>query len=50
MILENELLQLALGMAQAVLLLLCAPLVTGIVKKVKAWMQNRIGSSIWQEY
>ena len=50
MILENELLQLALGMAQAVLLLLCAPLVTGIIKKVKAWMQNRIGSSIWQEY
>ena len=40
MILENELLQLALGMAQAVLLLLCAPLVTGIVKKVKAWMQK----------
>ena len=50
MILQNELLQLALGMAQAVLLLLCAPLVTGIIKKVKAWMQNRIGSSIWQEY
>ena len=37
MILENELLQLALGMAQAVLLLLCAPLVTGIVKKAVSY-------------
>ena len=48
--LQNDLLQLALGLAQAVLLLICAPLVTGIVKKVKATMQNRIGASVWQEY
>ena len=48
--LQNDLLQLALGLAQAVLLLVCAPLVTGIIKKTKATMQNRIGSSVWQEY
>lgn len=48
--LQNDLLQLALGLAQAVILLICAPLVTGIVKKVKATMQNRLGCSVWQEY
>ena len=48
--LQNDLLQLALGLAQAVLLLICAPLVTGIIKKTKATLQNRIGSSVWQEY
>ena len=35
---------------QAILMLLLAPLVSGIVKKIKAWCQNRIGSSIFQEY
>lgn len=48
--LQNDLIQLALGLAQAVALLLCAPLVTGIIKKTKALLQNRIGSSVWQEY
>ena len=48
--LQNDLIQLALGLAQAVALLLCAPLVTGIIKKMKALLQNRIGSSVWQEY
>lgn len=48
--LQNDLIQLALGLAQAVVLLLCAPLVTGIIKKTKALLQNRIGSSVWQEY
>lgn len=48
--LQNGLIQLALGLAQAVALLLCAPLVTGIIKKTKALLQNRIGSSVWQEY
>ena len=48
--LQNDLIQLALGLAQAVTLLLCAPLVTGIIKKTKALLQNRIGSSVWQEY
>ncbi len=42
--------QLALCVVQALLLLCLAPLVTGIVKKVKALLQNRIGSSIFQEY
>ena len=44
--LQNDLIQLALGLAQAVALLLCAPLVTGIIKKTKALLQNRIGSSV----
>lgn len=35
---------------QAFMMLLCAPLVSGIVKKCKAHLQNRIGSSIFQEY
>lgn len=48
--LQNDLIQLALGLAQAVALLLCAPLVTGIIKKTKALLQNRIGSNVWQEY
>ena len=32
-------------LGQAVLFLLLAPLVSGIVKKLKAFMQNRVGSS-----
>lgn len=47
---QNELLNLALCLSQAVLLLFIAPVITGIVKKGKAWMQNRVGSSIFQEY
>lgn len=38
------------ALLQAVLLLFAAPLVAGIIKKLKALMQNRIGASIWQEY
>ncbi len=41
---------LAYCLAQAIILLFLAPLVSGIVKKCKAFMQNRIGSSIFQEY
>ena len=37
-------------LGQAMILLLLAPMVSGIVKKLKAFMQNRIGSSIFQEY
>lgn len=37
-------------LAQVVMLLICAPLVAGIIKKMKAWGQNRIGASIFQEY
>lgn len=36
--------------AQVFLLLLCAPLVSGIIKKIKALLQNRMGASIFQEY
>lgn len=35
---------------QALVLLLVAPLIAGIIKKLKALLQNRIGSSILQEY
>lgn len=48
--LQNQFSNLALCLAQALLLLLIAPMITGIVKKAKAMMQNRIGSSIFQEY
>lgn len=41
---------LAYCLLQAVLLLLAAPLISGIIKKAKAMMQNRVGSSIFQEY
>lgn len=37
-------------LGQALALLLIAPLITGIVKKCKAAFQNRVGSSIFQEY
>lgn len=47
---ENVFVQFALAVVQALVLLLCAPLVTGIVKKVKALLQNRVGSSVFQEY
>ena len=47
---QNDLQSLVLCLAQALLLLLLAPMITGIVKKVKALLQNRIGSSIFQEY
>ena len=48
--LQTDLQSLVLCLAQALLLLLVAPMITGIVKKVKALLQNRIGSSIFQEY
>ena len=35
---------------QAVLLVLIAPLMSGIVSKFKAWMQNRPGADIFQPY
>lgn len=38
------------SLLQALVLLLIAPLITGIIKKLKALLQNRIGSSILQEY
>lgn len=47
---ENLLMNVAYCLGQALALLLLAPLVSGIVKKVKALLQNRVGSSIFQEY
>lgn len=38
------------SLLQALVLLLIAPLIAGIIKKLKALLQNRIGSSILQEY
>lgn len=35
---------------QVLILLFCAPLVCGIIKKIKALLQNRYGASIFQEY
>ncbi len=37
-------------LGQALALLLLAPLVAGIIKKVKAALQNRVGASVLQEY
>lgn len=47
---DQFLLELLLAVAQAIVLLLCAPLIEGIIKKVKALCQNRIGSSVLQGY
>ncbi|WP_218963487.1 respiratory chain complex I subunit 1 family protein [Anoxybacillus flavithermus] len=35
---------------QAVIIILLAPFIQGVIKKTKARMQNRIGPSIWQPY
>ncbi|MGB8481516.1 MAG: NADH-quinone oxidoreductase subunit H [Acidobacteriaceae bacterium] len=40
----------AINVLQALLLILGAPLVTGIVGKIKACMQRRQGASIWRPY
>ncbi len=36
--------------AQAIVILLAAPLVTGYVQKLKARLQCRAGASVWQPY
>lgn len=41
---------LALNMVQALLLLAFAPLIAGIINKVKAFLQKRQGASVLQEY
>ena len=48
--LHDEFIRIAYCLGQAILLLFLAPLVSGIVKKTKAILQNRVGSSILQEY
>jgi formate hydrogenlyase subunit 4 len=40
----------AINVIQALLLILGAPLVSGIIGKIKAWMQRRQGASIWRPY
>src|SRR5437660_2063084 len=40
----------ALKLAQFVLLVASAPLVRGIVARLKAWLQRRRGASIWRPY
>ncbi len=40
----------AIKVLQALILILGAPLVSGIVGKFKAWMQRRRGASIWRPY
>ena len=39
-----------LNLVQAILLLLFAPLISGIINKVKAFLQKRKGASVFQEY
>lgn len=41
---------LALNIVQALLLLAFAPLIAGIINKVKAFLQKRQGASVFQEY
>ena len=40
----------ALKLAQLVLLVVSAPLVCGIVARLKAWLQRQRGASIWRPY
>jgi formate hydrogenlyase subunit 4 len=42
--------ELALMLFQAAALILISPLVAGIIRKLKAMMQNRVGASIFQPY
>ena len=35
---------------QALMLILGAPLVRGIIARLKAWLQRRRGASIWRPY
>lgn len=39
-----------LALVQVVAMLATAPLLIGIIRKVKAWFQSRKGASIWQPY
>ncbi|MGA2301851.1 MAG: NADH-quinone oxidoreductase subunit H [Candidatus Acidiferrum sp.] len=39
-----------INVLQALILVLGAPLVSGIVSKIKAWIQRRQGASIWRPY
>ena len=38
------------GVAQACIMLMCAPLIAGIINKTKAQLNKRQGASVFQEY
>ncbi len=42
--------ELAVMIIQVVALILISPLITGIIRKIKALMQNKVGASIFQPY
>jgi formate hydrogenlyase subunit 4 len=42
--------QFMVNLTQALLLVLIAPLVRGVIAKIKARLQNRLGASVWQPY
>ncbi|HKM14175.1 MAG TPA: NADH-quinone oxidoreductase subunit H [Candidatus Methanomethylophilaceae archaeon] len=42
--------ELAVMVIQAVVLILISPLVAGIIRKIKALMQNKVGASVFQPY
>ena len=42
--------KIAIGLLQAAILILGAPLVRGVIGKIKAWIQRRKGASIWRPY
>jgi formate hydrogenlyase subunit 4 len=42
--------KIALDILQALALILSAPLVRGIIARLKAWLQKRRGASIWRPY
>ena len=41
---------LAINVVQVLLLLLLAPLVRGVIARLKARIQNRHGASVWRPY
>jgi formate hydrogenlyase subunit 4 len=42
--------KIAINLAQALILILGAPLVRGIIARCKAWLQRRQGASVWRPY
>jgi len=46
----DRLTHIGMSLAQMGLVVMCAPLVTGIIQKLKARLQSRRGASVWQPY
>src|SRR5262245_40933602 len=42
--------RIGIALAQMALLVVCAPLVTGVIQRLKARLQCRSGASVWQPY